>query len=71
MTELEAAYAAKAEWLMLALKHLNVLYVQLQLDAGLEAKDLSLEAKRAAWKDWKVLEGTEPGWWQAVIEDTE
>ena len=71
MTKLEAAYAAKAEWLMLVLKHLNVLYVKLQQDAGLRARDLSLAAKRAAAEDWKLLEGTEPGWWQAIIEETE
>jgi len=71
MTKLEAAYAAKAEWLMLVLKHLNVLYVKLQQDAGLRARDLSLAAKRAAAEDWKLLEGTEPGWWQAIIEEME
>ena len=71
MTKLEAAYAAKAEWLMLVLKHLNMLYVKLQQDAGLRARDLSLAAKRAAAEDWKLLEGTEPGWWQAIIEETE
>ena len=71
MTKLEAAYAAKAEWLMLVLKHLNMLYVKLQQGAGLRARDLSLAAKRAAAADWKLLEGTEPGWWQAIIEEAE
>jgi len=71
MTELEAAYAAKAEWLMLVQKHLNMLYVKLQQEAGLRARDLSLAAKRAAAEDWKLLEGTKPGWWQAIIEDME
>jgi len=71
MTELEAAYAAKAEWLMLVQKHLNMLYIKLQQEAGLRARDLSLAAKRAAAEDWKLLEGTEPGWWQAIIEETE
>ena len=71
MTELEAALWAKAEWLMLVLKHLNMLYVKLQQDAGLRARDLSLAAKRAAAEDWKLLEGTEPGWWQAIIEEAE
>ena len=71
MTELEAALWAKAEWLMLVLKHLNMLYVKLQQDAGLRARDLSLAAKRAAAEDWKLLERTEPGWWQEVIEEAE
>ena len=71
MTRLEAAYAAKAEWLMLVQKHLNMLYIKLQQDAGLRARDLSLAAKRAAAEDWKLLEGTEPGWWQAIIEEME
>ena len=71
MTELEAAYAAKAEWLMLVQKHLNLLYVKLQQDAGLRARDLSLAAKRAAAADWTLLERTEPGWWQAIIEEME
>ena len=71
MTELEAALYARGEWLMLVMKHLNLLYVKLQQDAGLRARDLSLAAKRAAAEDWKLLERTEPGWWQAIIEEAE